>query len=201
MFWVWVDEDIYFFNAPYEAALWLFQFPTFSHHFLISYLLGAGSNRRSLFVHVRVRQYARALLMFTLFAASCSSLRVIRVGLLRFHSALGGLTRRASGGVLLLLLLLLIPRGSIHHSPSSATVKAVWDSLSDRSGDAHLDRRVSLGQLRVEAFRCTSPCPLALTVEIITLVKDNLCVCFLTEWQAQSAFWKPRGKTLLLFQN
>ncbi len=59
---------------------------------------------------------------------------------------------------------------------SSSHGEAVWDSFSARLGDAHLDRRVSPGQLRVEALRCTSPCPPAPTEEIITPVEDSLAL-------------------------
>lgn len=66
--------------------------------------------------------------------ASCSSLRLIHAGLLRFHTAQ---TRRADRQALLLLILLLIPRGEgelgSSQSPSSHA-ETVWDSFTPRSG-------------------------------------------------------------------
>lgn len=54
--------------------------------------------------------------------ASCTSLRLIHAGLLRFHTAQ---TRRADRQALLLLILLLIPRGEggARHSPHPVTLK------------------------------------------------------------------------------
>ena len=52
-------------------------------------------------------------------------------------------------------------------------------------GDAHLDRRVSPGQLRVEAlFRRTSRCPPAPTEEIIAPAEDTLAIIFLSSFRS-----------------
>lgn len=104
---------------------------------------------------------------------------LIQAGLPRLHSALVGQTRRAA---------------RVHQS-SSGRGEAVWDSFSVRPGDAHRDRRVSRGRLRVEALYGSSPCPPAAAEEIIWGQFGFLFFFFLkTEWLAQSAFWKHRGK-------
>lgn len=128
--------------------------------------------------------------------ASCTSLRLIH-GLLRFHTAQ---TRRADRQALLLLILLLIPRGE--GGLVTVPIQSRWNGvgfLHSSIRDAHLDRRVSRGQLRVKALHCTSSCHPAPAEEINTSSEDSLAVFFffffLIQWQAQSAFWRRRGKT------
>lgn len=85
-----------------------------------------------------------------------------------------------------------VDTAGLSSSQSFSHGEAVSDSFSASVGDAHLDRRVSQGQLRVEALRFTSPCSPVSTEEIITPVEDSLpcffVFVFLTEWRAQSAF-------------
>lgn len=68
--------------------------------------------------------------------ASCSSLRLIHAGLLRFHSALGWQTRRVGSVALLLLLLLLLltPRRLGSSQPASSHAETVWNSFTPWPG-------------------------------------------------------------------
>lgn len=131
--------------------------------------------QRSVYRHARTRSISMRS------PASCRALRLIHkeLQLLLPHSVCAD-----SGSLLSLLLLLLLPLpGSSLRSSSFGG--AVWDSFrAARVGDAHLDRTVSRGLLRV----CSSCSHRGNTHSGAGVI--------LTEWQEQSAFWKRRGKRI-----
>lgn len=128
--------------------------------------------RFGLFVHMHVSLRERA--------RSVSAL-VYVVQLITFdprgaHTpALGTWHANAQGTQRSFQLLVVTLQVLVHHSPLSVTVDSPG-FLQCLVGDAHLEQRVSRGNLRVEALRCTSPSSPVATQELIPPVEDSLSI-------------------------